>query len=74
MPEVKDRCVCRYSPGEGGGVCEEKAPCDKMEVQVLEWGSQEGQGEEEEEWGRKTASTSTPSDRAEKDHKATSWH
>ena len=62
-------CVCgcvwgggsQGSPGEGGGVCEEKAPCDRMEVQVLGccW-------VEVEECGRKTASTSTPSVRAAK--------
>lgn len=46
-------------------MCEEKAPCDKMEVQVLERDERRGAGEEDEAWGRKTASISTPSERAE---------
>lgn len=45
-------------------MCEEKAPCDKMEVQVLERDERREAGEEDEAWGRKTASISTPSERA----------
>lgn len=55
-------------PGEGGSVSDEKAPCDKMEVQVLGcwW-------EEPEECGRKMASSNTPSVRAAETVRSLAW-